>query len=96
MSVRDEEPITLTIATKVFPTRPALCTVMRWGKVGVRKFGDPPVVLEILTIGGVNFTSAEAVERFILACNERRKDKIERRNVQSHGEANRELIADGL
>ncbi len=55
----------LTAVPSALPSRPHLATVWRWGLHGVRG-----VKLETLLIGGVRYTSDEAVARFISRLNE--------------------------
>ncbi len=54
-----EELLSFAQATKEVPTRPAIGTVNRWGDKGVRG-----VRLETILIGGLRYTSKEALRRF--------------------------------
>ena len=47
-------------AGKVIPGNPALCTLHRWRMHGVRG-----TKLETLLVGGIRYTSEEAIARFI-------------------------------
>lgn len=51
-------------AGKHIPGNPALCTLHRWRLSGVRK-----TKLETLLVGGIRYTSVEAISRFIAAQN---------------------------
>lgn len=51
-------------AGKHIPGNPALCTLHRWRLSGVRK-----TKLETLLVGGIRYTSIEAINRFIAAQN---------------------------
>lgn len=67
----NEKLITLSQAAKMLPHRPAASTIWRWmtrGSRGVR--------LETMSIGGMNFTSVEALERFIAGTTAARDRKL--------------------
>lgn len=51
-------------AGRHIPGNPALCTLHRWRLSGVRK-----TKLETLLVGGIRYTSVEAISRFIAAQN---------------------------
>lgn len=59
VDVANETLLTLADAAKRLPNRPSLCTLWRWRKRGVRGRR-----LESVTIGGLVYTSVEALARF--------------------------------
>lgn len=62
----DEELIPIATAAQLFPGKPVcIQTMHRWRLNGVRG-----VKLETLLIGGLRYTSKEAIERFIHAQNQ--------------------------
>lgn len=56
----DQELISIKQACKLIPTRPAICTVWRWIEKGCRGHR-----LQSWLVGGMRFTSKEAIETFI-------------------------------
>lgn len=64
MSVTLQESLlTLKDAAKLLPGNPHYATLFRWAQKGCRG-----VRLESALIGGIRYTSREALDRFILAC----------------------------
>lgn len=61
IDVASETLLTLPDASKRLPNRPSLCTLWRWRNKGVRGRR-----LESVTIGGLVYTSLEALARFAL------------------------------
>ncbi len=66
IDLHKEHLVSLSEARAIIPGRPALCTVFRWTLRGIRN-----VRLESCLVGGKRFSSIEAVDRFIVAINER-------------------------
>lgn len=59
IDIQNENLLTMAQAAASLPNRPHLSTLWRW-----RKRGIGAVRLEVITIGGRVFTSAEALARF--------------------------------
>ncbi len=59
--IHTENLLTLTEASKTLPGRPHTSTLWRWHTKGVRG----GVKLETIVIGGLRYTSSEAIERFV-------------------------------
>jgi hypothetical protein len=59
IDVQTETLLSLSDAAKRLPNRPSVCTLWRWRTKGVRGRR-----LESVTIGGLVFTSLEALARF--------------------------------
>lgn len=72
VSIQSETLIAFQQARDCFPGRKRVgnATMHRWRSTGVRG-----VVLETLIVGGLRFTSVEAIQRFIDAQNARRSQK---------------------
>lgn len=59
----NESLLTLKAASKLLPGNPHYATLFRWAQKGCRG-----ATLETALIGGIRYTSREALDRFILAC----------------------------
>jgi hypothetical protein len=59
IDVQSETLLTLTDAAKRLPNRPSVCTLWRWRTRGIRGRR-----LESIAIGGMVYTSVEALARF--------------------------------
>ena len=59
----NESLLTLKAAAKLLPGNPHYATLFRWAQKGCRG-----VRLESALIGGIRYTSREALDRFIVAC----------------------------
>ncbi len=64
-----EELITLDQGSRI-PTRPTRQRLIHWMRLGVKARNGRRIFLETRKVGGVVYTSLEAVERFINACSE--------------------------
>lgn len=58
--IEDERLLKLAKAAKTLPGNPASSTLFRWASRGIRG-----VRLETCLIGGVRYTSREAIQRFV-------------------------------
>lgn len=76
-------------AAKLFPHPPSLQTLWRWASRGVRG-----VTLETFRQGGKRFTTREAVDRFLHACN--KPGVCASPRTPSTRETERTLIAAGI
>ena len=59
IDINTESPLRLNEAAKSLPTRPHVSTLWRWNQKGVRG-----IKLETILIGGIRYTSEEALQRF--------------------------------
>jgi hypothetical protein len=64
----DSEDLVLLTRAKI-PRNPHTATRWRWAFAGVHG-PDGPVRLETLKLGGQRYTTPQAVQRFIRACNQ--------------------------
>jgi len=62
IDIHSEHLLTLTEAAKTLPGRVALSTIWRWMQRGVRG-----VRLQTVLVGGLRYTSREALQRFVEA-----------------------------
>ena len=60
----EQEPITLTQATKIAPGRPSTNCMWRWCRRGIRARSGRQVKLEHMRVGGKIFTTARWVREF--------------------------------
>lgn len=58
-----ESLLTLKAAAKILPGHPHYATLFRWGQRGCRG-----IRLETILVGGIRYTSREALDRFIAGC----------------------------
>lgn len=63
-TVFNQQLLTLKEASKRIPSRPHVATLWRWVNIGCRG-----VRLESWLIGGLRYTSVEAIDRFFAAMN---------------------------
>lgn len=63
MVTLQESLLTLKEAAKSLPGKPGYPTLWRWSQKGCRG-----VRLETILVGGIRYTSREALERFIAGC----------------------------
>lgn len=59
----NESLFTLKAAAKLLPGHPHYATLFRWAQRGCRG-----IRLETILVGGIRYTSREALDRFIAAC----------------------------
>ena len=69
------------------PGNPALCTLHRWRLSGVRK-----TKLETLLVGGIRYTSVEAIARFIANQNASESPAITAKQRRTQAEAANRLL----
>jgi hypothetical protein len=81
----NERILSVSQAASHFPYRPSLSSIWRWMTRGVKG-----TKLESIKIGGIRYTSLEAIKRFLAACN---TDIGVRESVDSVDAA---LSADGI
>ena len=100
INIHDEELLTLSGAAKRLPNGRAgkpvhVATLHRWASPG----GLQGVRLETIKVGGIRYTSAEALERFITKCsadNALREPQSTRQRQRAFDQAERELESAGI
>lgn len=79
MNVLAETVKTLREAAELFPGKPDTSTLSRWAEDGCRSKSGKKVFLDHAWVGARIFTSAEAVQRFLLVLNAPKKSNKPRR-----------------
>lgn len=82
-----EQLVTLSQAAKLFPKPPHIATLHRWRMKGVRG-----VQLQTILIGGLRYTSKEAITRFIGAQNAGDTPELTPQQRQRQSETAREEL----
>ena len=96
IDMHSEEMLSITAAAKSLPGRPHVSTLWRWINRGCRG-----IKLETLLIGGVRYTSREALQRFAerltaVASGEPMPTRTSRQRKRADEEADRILDAHGV
>lgn len=96
IDIEHEELLTIAQAAKRLPSHPHVSTVWRWVLYGVRG-----TKLESVLIGGLRYTSAQALERFVAgttakAAGQPAPTRTPRRRERAIRRAERELEAEGI